>query len=87
MIIYKNKKLIKIFLSIFIFLLFIWNNIIIFNDFDEVVFLDLPQGEATLIKKAFNRCNILIDTGGIIKYEEDWKKRNGSFSLSDNTIS
>lgn len=63
MIVYKNKKLIKIFLSIFIFLLFIWNNIIIFNDFDEVVFLDLPQGEATLIKKAFNRCNILIDTG------------------------
>lgn len=48
---------------VFILLLFIWNNICYFNFYDEVYFLDLPKGEATLIKKSFNRCNILIDTG------------------------
>lgn len=59
----KNKKIIKITLVVFVSFLFCWNNIIIINDYDEVIFLDLPEGEATLIKKAYNKANILIDTG------------------------
>ncbi len=41
----------------------IWNNTIIFKTTDEVIFLDLPKGESTLISSKHNKCNILIDTG------------------------
>jgi len=56
-------KRLKIPLSLFTITLFIWNNSAWFNNLDEVYFLDLPKGEATLICSAFDRCNILIDTG------------------------
>lgn len=43
--------------------LIIWNNLCFLNSFDEIYFLDLPKGESTVIIKAFNKANILIDTG------------------------
>ncbi len=46
-----------------ILILFIWHNANFFNIYDEVYFLDLPKGDATLIRKSFNQANILIDTG------------------------
>ncbi len=57
----KRKFFLK--LISLIFLICLWNNISFLNFYDEVYFLDLPKGEAILIKERFNKCNILIDTG------------------------
>lgn len=56
------KKVIFIILA-FIFINLIWINICFFEISGKVYFLDLPKGEATLIKDAHNKLNILIDTG------------------------
>ncbi len=58
----KGKKIRKLVVS-FLILNVIWVNASLFNPYSDVTFLDLPKGEATLIKASFNRCNILIDTG------------------------
>lgn len=47
----------------FIIINLIWINISYFNFNKEVYFLDLPKGEATLIREKNNKLNILIDTG------------------------
>lgn len=52
-----------LFIILFIGIHLIWVNSSIFNPKQEVFFLDLPKGEATFIKDAYNRQNILIDTG------------------------
>ncbi len=58
----KKQKPFKYIIALII-ILGCWNNIALFNIHNEVYFLDLPKGEATLIRKHFNTCNILIDTG------------------------
>lgn len=58
----KKKINLKVLISL-IFFIIMWNNINFLNIYNDVYFVDLPKGEATLIKASFNRCNILIDTG------------------------
>lgn len=58
----KNKKCITLVCTMLI-LLFFWSNKQIFNSNNEIIFMNLPIGESTLIVKAFNQANILIDTG------------------------
>lgn len=60
---FENKNNPIKLLVIFGLLLVVWNNVNIFNIYDEVYFLDLPKGEATFIRKSHNRANVLIDTG------------------------
>ncbi len=57
------KKLPLKLIITFTLLLIYWNNINFFNIYNEVYFIDLPKGEATLIRENFNKTNILIDTG------------------------
>ncbi len=57
------KKLPLKLIITFTLLLIYWNNINLFNIYNEVYFIDLPKGEATLIRENFNKTNILIDTG------------------------
>ncbi len=63
----KRHKSIGVHVAILVIILLIWSNISLFNINDEIIFMNLPQGEATLICKSFNRANILIDTGENIK--------------------
>ena len=58
----KIKKIIFILLIVHIFIWINWGKLDIY---DQIIFFDLPNGEATLIHKAFNQYNILIDTGDI----------------------
>ena len=58
----KIKRFIIIVLLIYIS---IWLNIALLDIYDQIIFFDLPNGEATLIHSAFNKYNILIDTGDI----------------------
>lgn len=60
--VYNHKKIIGIVLILyFVFLYYLPY----FNNIDEVSFLDLPSGDATFIHTAYNKKNILIDTGDI----------------------
>ncbi len=56
----KKKVVVLTCLSAFIFM---WSNSAYLNSNDQIYFLDLPEGDSTLIIKSFNRANILIDTG------------------------
>lgn len=63
--IFKSKKYKKFifFLPITVIIFFIMTNVRLFDFYQRIIFLDLPQGEATLILDRANATNILIDTG------------------------
>lgn len=58
-----SRILFNKYVAFFIMVNLIWMNISYFNINKEVYFLDLPKGEATLIRDKNNKLNILIDTG------------------------
>ena len=52
-----------------------------------IYFLDVGQGDSSLIITSHQKDVILIDTGGKITYEkEPWQERNKEFNLSTNII-
>ena len=59
----------------------------ILNSNYEIYFLDINQGDSIVIITPHKNDVIMIDTGGKVTYEEeDWKKGNKTYNLSDNTI-
>ena len=57
----------------------------IFNSYDYVYFIDVGQGDSSLIIK--DNKSYLIDTGGIISYEkEEWATRNKTYNLMSDSI-
>ncbi len=82
LIIKKYKKLIYV---LFLFLLIIYIKPY-FNKNTYVYYLDVSQGDSSLILTKNNK-TILIDTGGIIdSKKEEWKKRNKEFNLMTSNI-
>lgn len=59
------------------------------NPNGRVIMLDVGQGDALLIKTPFNRDTVLIDTGGVITFneEEDWKLRKETDYHAKNLVS
>ena len=60
-----------------------------FNSYPVVTFIDVGQGDSTLIELPKMKGNILIDTGGIINYNnKEWsvKKNKYSIALSKNSL-
>lgn len=52
-----------------------------------IYYLDIGQGDSTILVSPYQKEVIMIDTGGRITYEtEDWQKSNKTYNLSDNTI-
>ncbi len=69
-----------------IIVLFIHYNINYLNKYPIITFLDVGQGDSTLIQLPFNKGSILVDTGGIVNFnKEDWKKQK-PYSIGLNTI-
>jgi len=80
----KNFSL-KSILIIFIILIF-HSKINYFNKYPIITILDVGQGDSILIELPNNKGNILIDTGGKLKYKMDkWKQREVN-SLATSTI-
>lgn len=76
--IYKIK-----YIYLFIIMLTIHKNIMYLNNNAEITFLDVGQGDSTFIQMDHNKANILIDTGGVVKYEkESWAKRSKEYSIA-----
>ena len=79
-IINKNKK----FFYIILLIIFLYIKPIIIDE-KNVYFLDVGQGDSTLI--TLNNKTILIDTGGIIKYEKSpWQTRQKEYNQIDTII-
>ena len=78
----KNKKLLFL-LFIFISILYIKPSL---NKNTYVYFIDVGQGDSTLIVTENNK-SILIDTGGKLSYKtESWKQKNKEFNLMASSI-
>jgi len=71
-----------------LFLLLIgWKYFFKINNYYEVYFLDINQGDCIIIVSPYQKDVVMIDTGGKISYsEESWKKSNKNYNLSDNVI-
>ena len=82
--IYKKKYY---YIFIILLVLFIHYN---FNYIDSnyyITYLDVGQGDSSLIVLPNNKGNILIDTGGIVSYQkEEWMKKSSDYSIVDNII-
>ena len=72
LLIYLEKNKIKQSLSIifaYIFLLFFQYNKNSFINYEQVTFLDVYQGDCTIIENKYNEGVIFIDTGGLKNYD------------------
>ena len=81
--IYKKRKYLISCILIIIF------NILLpyFDSSKYIYFLDVNQGDSAVIIDSNKKSISLIDTGGKVSYDEDeWKKTNTNYKLSDNTI-
>lgn len=77
---YNFKYIIGLF-----FLILIVKIMPLIDDKAYVYYLDVGQGDATLIITEHQRHIIMIDTGGKIEYnKESWQLRNKNFDLSEN---
>lgn len=83
---YEKKKYILSML-----LLIVWASIHMlvntYNPYGEIVFMDVGQGDATLIKLPYNRGTYLIDTGGEVQFpKEEWEERKNRFSVGEDIV-
>jgi competence protein ComEC len=58
-----------------------------FNPFGEVIFIDVGQGDSTLIDLPYNLGTYLIDTGGAVQFpKEEWERKAKPFSIDEDVI-
>lgn len=76
----KGTILILVFLCLF-------SHYQVLNSYVNVVMMDVGQGDCILLQFPYQKGNILIDTGGIISYnEEEWERKKRSSSLAESII-
>lgn len=75
------------YIVIFIIIMFLHKGVIYGNKEFLLTVIDVGQGDSILISYPNNRGNILIDTGGIISYNnEKWQLRNTNYSIAGDKI-
>ena len=81
-----SKKYWQSYLAIILVILFVKLSPKLDNNF-YVYYLDVGQGDSSVLITPGSREAIMIDTGGLLSYQkEDWAKGNKGYNLSDNTI-
>ena len=84
LILIKEKFIYKL---IFIIMVLIHINYNYINSKFFVTFLDVGQGDSSLMLFPHNKGSILIDTGGTVNYyTEDWKKRKNEYKIVTSII-
>lgn len=77
----------KISIVVLVCILFFQYHIQKLNPYGEVVFIDIGQGDAILIKLPFNQGNYLIDTGGAITFPvAEWQKKRKTYNTGEDVI-
>ena len=69
----KTKIIVSSFLSIILGFILLYNRAY-FNPYQKVTFLNVYQGDCTIIQDSFNNKVIMIDTGGLLNYDIANKK-------------
>ena len=85
----KEKYIKKRFFSTILLLvsLLFFSNYQRYSPFDEVIVIDVGQGDSILIKKALGRGNYLIDTGGSLAFEmEEWQQKKNPSSIAERIV-
>ena len=58
-----------------------------FDSSAYVYFLDVGQGDSTIIRTPYDREVIMIDTGGRLEFEtSEWRRRSRTFDISNNIM-
>ncbi|WP_171050887.1 DNA internalization-related competence protein ComEC/Rec2 [Bacillus sp. BHET2] len=82
----EKKKTISSFGFLLLYIVF-HMTVITYNPYGEIVFIDVGQGDATLIRLPYNRGTYLIDTGGEVQFKkEKWEERNEPFSVGEDIV-
>ncbi len=78
---FRNKKHLKFIYFLIVLLVHFFSPN--FNKYPVITFIDVGQGDSTLIELPKNKGNILIDTGGTFAYnKENWSKKKKEYSLA-----
>lgn len=75
------------YIGLLVLLVFIFKLVPFLDNNNYVYYLDVGQGDASLIITENRKDIVMIDTGGKIYFQKkDWQKRNKEFNLADNII-
>ncbi|MGG3915574.1 DNA internalization-related competence protein ComEC/Rec2 [Rossellomorea vietnamensis] len=71
-----------------LFLFFIFHLLLNrYHPYGEIVFIDVGQGDATLIDLPYNRGTYLIDAGGEMTFpKENWQEKKNRFSVGEDIV-
>ena len=86
LILISNKKYYSLLLILVVIIFH--SNYIYFNNKMYMINIDVGQGDSSLVILPHNKGNVLIDTGGLITYNnEAWQQKKSNYSISlDTTI-